>query len=62
MKDLLRKHGGSFRKVAEAYWLNRLSLEEERILEDFVPKDTLIGYKPCQITANDSEEIASCLS
>ena len=41
---------GSFRRVIEAYWLRYLGATEERDIEDAVPKDVLIGFKPISTT------------
>lgn len=37
---------GSFRRMAYRYWSDLLTAEEESIIEDRIPKETLCAYKP----------------
>lgn len=45
MSELLTRHG-SFRRVMEAYWFRQLSHADERTIENQVPKEVIIGFKP----------------
>ena len=36
----------SFRRLLEQYWLGELSVEEEKHIEDEVPKETIAAFKP----------------
>ena len=42
----LQEHFGSFRRMIEAYWAAELPTAAEREIEDRIPKEILIGYKP----------------
>ena len=43
----LRAHYGSLRRIMDAYWRNLLTVQEELVLEDKYPRETLVSYRPC---------------
>lgn len=45
MRDLLQQEG-SFRRVCEKYWLGQYTPDQERLVEESTPKETLAGFKP----------------
>lgn len=44
--ETLKQEFGSLRMLIGKYWNNQLTNEQERVLEDRIPVETLIGYKP----------------
>ena len=42
----IKSRCGSFRRMVQDYWLGDLNRAEELIVEDRIPPETLIGYKP----------------
>lgn len=45
MHDLIQQYG-SLRRLFEAYWTGRLTVEQERRVEDNNPKPDVYGMKP----------------
>ncbi len=45
MQTIIDKHG-SIRRLMEAYWTGQLSIEEETVIENFVPPERIYGFKP----------------
>ena len=42
----IQRYWGSFRRMVEAYWNGNLRVESERAIEDRIPKERLIEYRP----------------
>lgn len=49
--------GQSSRRLLEAYWTGTLTVDEEREIEDAMPKETIAAFKPLVIPCDHPSEV-----